>query len=98
MGVVLMSKRELNRIDVLARRSVGNSRWPALPWFERVREATPFQTKQVSGDFAADANSAANRSSHWRSNSEFHQSAGLARARLPLVLQSSRRRGVSFQV
>ena len=49
-------------------------------------------------DFASDATSRANRSSHWRSNSEFHQSAGLERARLPLVLQSSMRRGVSFQV
>jgi hypothetical protein len=43
MGVVLTSKRERNRIDVLARRSVGNSRCPAPPWFERVREATHFK-------------------------------------------------------
>jgi hypothetical protein len=64
MGVVLMSKQELNRIDVLARRSVGNSRCPAFPWFERVREATPFRTKQVSGDFASDATSRADWSNH----------------------------------
>ncbi len=43
MGAVLMSKRELNRIDVLARRLVGNFRCPALPWFERVRETTRFK-------------------------------------------------------
>jgi hypothetical protein len=95
VGAVLMRKRELNRIDGLARRSVGNSGCPALPWFERVR---PFQTKQVSGDFASDATSRANRSSHWRSNSEFHQSAGLERARLPLVLQSSMRWPAIFEV